>query len=361
MTTARQIEASRKNGALSRGPTSAEGRARSRASSLKHGLAGEGVVLTPEDADLVAQRMIAWRDDFRPVGAQQEWLFEQVVVSSVRIDHCRLLEAALLDDLALRAAVSWDEDRGLAAEETAAGLSKRPALVCRRLRQTAQGCEWLLNRWRILGAIIEEGGSWTEAQTALAGDLLGIDPVLRDTTVVGPGDEAGLVAEQVASLQSYKDRVLDGLDASERESAERGLPLAPSRALERLRRYEAACFRRLQWASKLLPRQSREPVAAEDVTIAPAPPPAPVPSPPPPAPAPAPAPVADPPFVLELSPVLDLLGRGDVSVIDEVLALGRRRKARRGSRRGMAARREQEALKARPPVRPERARMVDGA
>jgi hypothetical protein len=329
----------------------------SRANSLKHGLAGEGVVLTPEDADAVAQRMTAWRDDFRPVGEREEWLFEQVVVSSVRIDHCRLLEAALLDELALRAAVSWDEDRGLAAEETAARLSRRPALVCRRLRQTAQGCEWLLNRWRVLGAIIEEGGSWTEAQATLAADLLGIDPAFRDVPVVGPGDEAGLVAEQVASLQSYKDRVLDGLDASEREAAERGLPVAPSRALERLRRYEAACFRRLQWAEKLLPRQSREPVAAEAVRITTAPP-APV---PPPPPAPPAAPVAQPPFVLELTPVLDLLGRGEPSVIDEVLALGRRRQARGGSRRARAARREQEAMKARPSVRPERARMVDGA
>jgi hypothetical protein len=358
MPTTRQIEASQKNGSLSRGPTSDEGRTRSRANSLKHGLAGEGVVLTPEDADIVAQRMIAWRDDFRPVGAQQEWLFEQLVVSSVRIDHCRLLEAALLDELTLRAAVSWDEDRGLAAEETAAGLSKRPALVCRRLRQTAQGCEWLLNRWRVLGAILEEGGAWTEAQAALAADLLGIDPAFRDVPVVGPGDEAGLVAEQVASLQSYKDRVLDGLDASEREAAERGLPVATSRALERLRRYEAACFRRLQWAEKLLPRQSREPVAAEAVRIAPAP--APVPSPPPPAPPPAPEPVAGPPFLFAPGPILDPLGAGDFSVIDEVLALGRRRKARGGSRRARAARREQAAA-ARTAVRPERARLVDGA
>jgi hypothetical protein len=66
--------------------------------------------------------------------------------------------------------------------------------------------------------------------------------------------------------------------------------------------------------------------------------------------------------VLELSPVLDLLGRGEVSVVDEVLALGRRRKARGGSRRARAARREQAALAARTAaVRPERARMVDGA
>src|SRR6516162_1783191 len=115
MATPRQIAANRKNATLSTGPTSVDGKAHSRASSLKHGLAGEGVVLTPEDADLVAQRMIAWRDDFRPVGEQQEWLFEQLVVSSVRLDHCRLLEAALLDDLTLRAAVTWQEDPGIPA------------------------------------------------------------------------------------------------------------------------------------------------------------------------------------------------------------------------------------------------------
>jgi hypothetical protein len=68
--------------------------------------------------------------------------------------------------------------------------------------------------------------------------------------------------------------------------------------------------------------------------------------------------------VLEFSPVLDLLGRGEVSIVEELLALGRRRKAARGgSRRSRAARREQEALKAsaRPAVRPEGARLVDGA
>jgi hypothetical protein len=274
--------------------------------------------------------MAAWRDDFGPLDEREEWLFEQVVVSSVRLDHCRLLEAALLDDLTLRAALSWDEDRGLAAEETAAGLSKRPALVCRRLRQTAQGCEWLLNRWRVLGAIIEEGGSWTEAQAALAADLLGIDPAFRDVPVVGPGDEAALVAEQVASLQAYKDQVLDGLDAEERERAEAGLPVGSCRALERLRRYEAACFRRLQWASARLPKPSRNPVAAEAVSVAPAPVSAP---PPPPPPTPAPPPVPSLRIEMEPDPVLALMrdGQATRAMVAELKAVGRELKARAAS------------------------------
>jgi hypothetical protein len=111
MATARQIQASRRNGSLSKGPVSEEGRLRSRANSLKHGLAGEGVVLTPDDAEAVARRMAEWRKAFRIVDARDEWLFEQAVVSSVQIDHCHRLESALHADLARRAAICWDDDR----------------------------------------------------------------------------------------------------------------------------------------------------------------------------------------------------------------------------------------------------------
>jgi hypothetical protein len=234
--------------------------------------------------------MVEWRDEYRPVGPQQEWLFEQVVVCSVQIDYCQHLQSAL------RAAVCWDEDRRLEAEETAVGLSKRPALVRQRLRQTAQGCEWMIERWAYLGGVIEEGGAWSEAQKVLAFDLLGVDPVLRDIPLVGPEESgAELAAEQLEALRAYKAEALEDLDGFERSAAEVGLPVGRNRALERLHRYEAACFRRMQWASARLRRPSREPVPAEDVTIATAPAPA-----PPPAPAPAP----EPPFRFKLEPEL---------------------------------------------------------
>ena len=127
MASPRQIAANVRNSSRSTGPTSACGKMSSRANSLKHGLAGEGVVLAPGDDQAVAQRKAQWRDAFRPVGDQQEWLFEQVVVCSVQIDHCQHLQSALRSALARRAAVCWDEDRQLAAEETAVGLGKRPS------------------------------------------------------------------------------------------------------------------------------------------------------------------------------------------------------------------------------------------
>ena len=111
MASPRQIAANVQNSSRSTGPTSACGKTRSRANSLKHGLAGEGAVLTPDDADAVARRKAEWRGSFRIVDARDEWLFEQAVVSSVQIDHCHMLESALHADLARRAAICWDDDR----------------------------------------------------------------------------------------------------------------------------------------------------------------------------------------------------------------------------------------------------------
>src|SRR6478735_8003736 len=98
----------------------------------------------PLDAHAVAQRSDAWRDSFRPKGVAQEWLFSQVVVSSLRIDRCQAEESNLRGYLARRAAVSWDDDRRLDAEALGEGLARRPARNRLRLGRTRQGCEWLI-------------------------------------------------------------------------------------------------------------------------------------------------------------------------------------------------------------------------
>src|SRR5207248_10096195 len=124
--------------------------------------------------------------------------------------------------------------------------AKRPALVSRRLQSTRQGCDWLLDRWAALGAVLARDGAWTEAQQALVLDLLGTPPELRD----GPSAEpAGpLVAREVMRLERLRAEALDELDEHEQAAAELGLEIRPSRSLTLLRRYEAECMRRFQWA-----------------------------------------------------------------------------------------------------------------
>src|SRR5438067_1899434 len=89
-----RTRANRQNAKKSTGPRSAEGKARSRANSVKHGLSGEGVCLLPEDEAAVAERLAAWGASMRPADADQDYLVYRAVTCSVRLDRCLRAESA---------------------------------------------------------------------------------------------------------------------------------------------------------------------------------------------------------------------------------------------------------------------------
>ena len=84
-------------------------------------------------------------------------------------------------EAALRASVTWDDDRRLDAIKLASGLGKRPESVVAGLRESYHGCEWLANRWALLAhAADSQDGSWTAEQASLAFDLLGTPVEFRE-------------------------------------------------------------------------------------------------------------------------------------------------------------------------------------
>lgn len=229
---------------------------------------------------VVAERLELWRGDYLPATPREEWIFKQLVVASVRIDSSRIEELEARRDLARRATVWWDEDRRFQAEQLAARLAQKPALVLGQLLRTKQGCEWLIVRWKGLAEVIELGGEWNEAQHALAFDLLGCDRVGRPKTPhrKGPDVELVLARSEIARLERLVVDKLSDLDAAEKSAAARGLELEPNAETKRRRRYEAECYRRMNWAEKQL-RDARNETEAATPAEPPPPPPAPVPSP----------------------------------------------------------------------------------
>jgi hypothetical protein len=277
MATIRQLNANRENAQLSTGPTSEEGKARSRGNALEHGLAGAGVVLSDCDTQAVAQRLDAWRGDFGPLAGQQEWLYERMVVASVRIDRCTREQSRVQSYQADRARTCWDADRQLEADEIAASLARRPSLVVRRLGRTRQGCEWMMHQWEELHLVFVVNLGWNESQTSTALDLLGIAPALRDGLGFPPNQPLDQVVNlAITGLQKRIDAGLADLDIREQELAESGDPVTPSRDLIRLRRYEAECQRQYYRArADLLQSLAKSGTApAEASTKTPAPEPA---------------------------------------------------------------------------------------
>jgi hypothetical protein len=88
-----RAEASRNNGAKSRGPKTSEGKARAAQNALKHGLrAQKYVVLPDEDAAEFAELEAALVAELAPVGALQTVLAQRVAVAAWRLARADRIE-----------------------------------------------------------------------------------------------------------------------------------------------------------------------------------------------------------------------------------------------------------------------------
>ena len=263
MASEKQIEANRRNAQKSTGPTTDEGKQQSRRNALKHGMAGAGIVLPEEAAEAIARRKEQWRDEYRPVGPSQEWVYDRMVTETVLADECTGRRISLAAEQAERAAESWDDDRDREVEQLAASLPRRPAIIRYRLLASKQGVEWMVTAWGDLDRRVGLEGAIGDEELTRALDLLGIDPASRSgarAEILGTTDELtewrSLVDFVVADLRRRLDDYLIDRDERARAYAEIGHgPDGPE--LRLVRRYEAAALRRYDACKADLLRQSK--------------------------------------------------------------------------------------------------------
>ena len=94
-----RAEASRRNGAKSRGPKTPEGRARSAQNALKHGMrAQKHLVLPDEDGAEFAALEAALVAELLPVGALQTVLARRVAVAAWRLARADRIEIELFEE-----------------------------------------------------------------------------------------------------------------------------------------------------------------------------------------------------------------------------------------------------------------------
>jgi hypothetical protein len=109
-----QILANRRNAERSTGPKSARGKEISSRNSLKHGLTGEGVALTNEDAAEVERTFHDLEAEMKPSGPMGRLLVRRIATMAVRMERSVLQESAALSERVLQAE----------ADAEAAGLSE---------------------------------------------------------------------------------------------------------------------------------------------------------------------------------------------------------------------------------------------
>src|SRR4051794_20930126 len=93
-----RIDANRRNAQLSTGPRTEEGKQRSRANALKHGLTGAGTVLPKHDAIEVERRAAAFAEELNATGEVGSALARRAALSSVRMERAADQQAAALSE-----------------------------------------------------------------------------------------------------------------------------------------------------------------------------------------------------------------------------------------------------------------------
>lgn len=97
MATLAQIDAARRNGKLSRGPVTPDGKARSSRNALKHGMHSSAVVLNSEDSTLYDTLRAEYLAEYKPANRRERDLVETIVDAMWRLNRILTIETASLD------------------------------------------------------------------------------------------------------------------------------------------------------------------------------------------------------------------------------------------------------------------------
>ena len=112
MPSALRSETARINGAKSRGPKTAQGRARSSMNALRHGLTAKTLILQHEDQNLFVEIWKDYFDHLKPVNTMEIDLVSDIVATRWRLRRMWQYQTAMLDmEMEAPQFEKFDEDR----------------------------------------------------------------------------------------------------------------------------------------------------------------------------------------------------------------------------------------------------------
>jgi hypothetical protein len=291
-----QIAASRANGLKSRGPTTAEGKAISRRNALKHGMAGEGVVVPEGDAAEVARRSAAMLDEMRPSCEMGRYLVKRLARLTVRVERCSSHELAAIEYRAAHAEAEFDEARIAEVDDTLAYIAREPATCTRKLRSMPEGIDRMIailldlrddlntGRWdwtngdRLANLT---GSRWMEVPVtrvrALSEAIVGDFQYLRPSEGEGLSRPervdwarnamADLIDAEIEMLLAHRETLdLESIERDRAGAADRSA-FDPSREAILARRYEAAAERAVYKALNEFRRVEAEAASGGPVSV----------------------------------------------------------------------------------------------
>jgi hypothetical protein len=268
MATDAQIKANRLNAKLSTGPTSDIGKKIAAANSAKRGgISGTGKSLSPELWNQVATTKALIAQGNTPADDYDWLLIEDAAIARVLMLECDDQLIALREHLANLAQINWQDLRELEAGELAQQLARHPHSTVRKLRQTPQGCAFLIDLGRVVEVDLLQHGTLTDAIREQILNLLGVTAAARlagSTELDAPGNDPAALARTIVARELARLRTLADspeLKAACEQTRQRTLegtepPLSKDARL--LNRYRNQHARKYQWCLNELKRRRNE-------------------------------------------------------------------------------------------------------
>ncbi len=139
-----QLESNRQNSQMSTGPRSAEGKARSRANSYKHGLTGEGIALPHEDAAEVDDLIDTLTAEMNPKNTQARFCIGRLALLMHKMTRGALHENKCIAHNQRQAEIEFDAVRLSESDHLYSWIANEPATNARRLRRSPEGLDLLI-------------------------------------------------------------------------------------------------------------------------------------------------------------------------------------------------------------------------
>jgi hypothetical protein len=178
-----------------------------------HGLTADFHLLPDEPEELVQQRLNEWSEDLKPETEPERYQVLLVVRASIKLDRADAAEAAAATKQMIAAAETNDEQRAAHAARLGAVLTTNPpddpTPLVQQLRETTQGCQWMLAEWRGLIEKIKQvpGRVFEQNERRLGLYLLGKDPTQVFTDGVVTAWDAAYLGALLGNARTDVDRV----------------------------------------------------------------------------------------------------------------------------------------------------------
>jgi len=271
MATDAQIKGNISNAARSTGPRTDVGKKKAaRNSATRGGVSGTGKALSPAQSDRVQAFKAMLIAGNKPQDSYDCLLIEDAAIARALMWECDERLAGLSQSHADTARSGWQNQKEIEASEVADQLGRQPYRTVRKLQKTRQGCQYLLELWLNVQALLLKAGALTPELAQRILDLLGTTADARaagrteldasaGATTSPLGRAQAIIARELARLRSLLDspELKDACENARQRALDGNEPFE-SKEARLLIRYKTLHARRYQWCLTELKRRRNE-------------------------------------------------------------------------------------------------------